>query len=107
MFMHLAYYFMKPEWRSPVSNFQIKGMDDDLYEELKRLASREKRSVSQQAVFLFRDYLAKRLHSQNVKTPAQVLLDLAGSWEDGEDAKAVIARTKKARKNFRKLRRGF
>lgn len=95
------------EWRPPVSNFQIKGMDDTLYEELKRLASKEKRSVSQQAVFLFRDYLARRQYMRNAKTPAQVLLDLAGSWEGREAAAAVIARIKKARKSSRKLRKGF
>ena len=90
-----------------MSNFQIKGMDDELYEELKRLASKEKRSVSQQAVFLFRDYLAGRQPMRVAKTPAQVLLDLAGSWEDGEDAEAVIARIKKARKKSRRLRKGL
>jgi len=90
-----------------MSNFQIKGMDDKLYEELKRLASKEKRSVSQQAVFLFRDYLARKQYLRNAQTPAQVLLDLAGSWEDREDAEAVIGRIKKARKSSRKLRKGF
>jgi hypothetical protein len=68
-----------------VSNFQIKGMNDELHEELKRLASKEKRSVSQQAVFLFRDYLARKQPMRVAKTPAQVLLELAGSWEDDEE----------------------
>jgi hypothetical protein len=91
----------------PLSNFQIKGMDDQLYEELKRLASKEKRSVSQQAVFLFRDYLARRQPMRAAKTPAQVLLELAGSWQDAEDAKTVIARIKKARRKSRKLQKGL
>ena len=90
-----------------MSNFQIKGMDDELYEELKRLASKEKRSLSQQAVFLFRDYLARRQSMRVAKTPAQVLLDLAGSWQDKGDAKAMIARIKKARKKSRRLRKGL
>ena len=82
-------------------------MDDELYEELKRLAIKEKRSVSQQAVYLFRDYLARRQPMLVTKTPAQVLLELAGSWQDGEDAKALIARIKKARKKSRRLRKGL
>ena len=90
-----------------MSNFQIKGMDDELYDELKRLASKEKRSVSQQAVFLFRDYLTRRQPMRGTKTPAQVLLELAGSWQDGEDAKALIARIKKARKKSGRLRKGL
>ena len=88
-------------------NFEIKGMDDQLYEELKRLASKEKRSVSQQAVFLLRDYLARRGLLRVAKTPAQVLLELAGSWQGDEDAKTVIARIKKARRKSRKLRKGL
>jgi len=41
------------------------------------------------------------------KTPAQVLLELAGSWQGDEDAKTVIARIKKARRKSRKLRKGL
>jgi len=88
-------------------NFEIKGMDDQLYEELKRLASKEKRSVSQQAVFLLRDYLARRHLMRAAKTPAQVLLELTGSWQGDEGARTVIARIKKARKKSRKLRKSL
>jgi hypothetical protein len=41
------------------------------------------------------------------KTPAQVLLDLSGSWEDEQDSAALIAKIKKARKNSKRLQRGF
>jgi hypothetical protein len=35
-----------------VANLQIKGIDDQLYDEIKKLAVAEKRSISQQVLFL-------------------------------------------------------
>jgi len=35
-----------------MANLQIKGIDDEIYTELKKMASEENRSVSQQALFL-------------------------------------------------------
>ena len=90
-----------------MANLQIKGIDDELYEELKRLAAEEKRSVSQQTLFLVREYLAKKQHMRRLRTPAQVLLELSGSWEDDRNPAAIIAQIKKVRKNSRKLKRGF
>jgi hypothetical protein len=43
-----------------MANLQIKGVQDDLYEEIKKVAEAENRSVSQQVLFLIRDYLARR-----------------------------------------------
>jgi len=39
---------------------QVKGVDDDLYTELKEAAESEDRSVSQQVIYLLRSYLARR-----------------------------------------------
>lgn len=43
-----------------MANLQVKGVDDAFYEDLKRLAAAENRSVSQQVVVILRDYLARR-----------------------------------------------
>lgn len=90
-----------------MANLQIKGIDSELYEELKKLAAEENRSVSQQTLFLIKDYLAKRQHVRQLKTPAQILLDLSGSWKDDQDAETIIARVKRVRKNSKKLKEGF
>lgn len=90
-----------------MANLQIKGMDDELYRELKRMAAEENRSVSQQALFLVKEYLARKRHMRALKTPAQILLDLAGSWEDSRDSAKIIAQIRKARRNSRKLKEGF
>ena len=43
-----------------MANLQIKGIDDELYNEIKKLAAAEKRSVSQQILFLARKDKAHR-----------------------------------------------
>jgi len=90
-----------------MANLQIKNMDEDLYEEIKRTASAENRSVSQQVLTLIRDYLAKRSQVSKLKTPAQVLLELSGTWEDERSAEEIVQGIKKSRKNSKKLSGGF
>ena len=90
-----------------MANLQIKGVDDAIYEELKKLAAAENRSISQETLFLIKDYLAKKQRVSALKTPAQVLLELAGSWEGKESAEGIIARIKKARRSSSRLKEGF
>ena len=90
-----------------MANLQIKNIRDDLYEEIKKLAAAENRSVSQQVLFLVKEYLAKRKHLTATKSPAQVLLDLSGSWEDDKNAEQIVKEIKSARKSSRKLEKGF
>jgi hypothetical protein len=52
-----------------MANLQIKNVEDDLYQEIKKLASAENRSVSQQVLFLVKEYLAKRKHLTATKSP--------------------------------------
>ena len=90
-----------------MANLQIKNVADDLYEEIKKLASAENRSVSQQVLFLVKEYLAKRKHLTAAKSPAQVLLELSGSWEEDKNAEQIVKEIKSARKSSRKLEKGF
>ena len=90
-----------------MANLQIKGIEDNLYAEIKKLAADEDRSVSRQVLFLVKDYLTKRHLLRTLKTPAQVLLELSGSWEDDRDAQEIITKIKNVRKNSKKLRGGF
>jgi hypothetical protein len=71
------------------------------------MAAEENRSVSQQALFLVKEYLARKRHLRTLKTPAQILLDLSGSWEDNRDPAKIITQIKKARRNSKKLEEGF
>ena len=90
-----------------MANLQIKGVDDALYEELKRLAAAENRSVSQQTLLLIKDYLAKKQRVAALKGLAEALLELAGSWEEEGSAEELIAKTKKARRSSARLREGL
>jgi len=90
-----------------MANLQIKGIEDELYKELKKMAAEENRSVSQQALFLVKEYLARKRHMRTLKTPAQILLDLSGSWEDNRDSVKIVAQIRKARGNSKKLVKGF
>lgn len=80
-----------------MANLQIKGMDDDLYSQIKALAESENRSISQQILFLLKRCLAKGNQFLVTKTPAQGLLDLSGSWEDSRPPEQIIDELKKAR----------
>jgi hypothetical protein len=90
-----------------MANLQIKGINDKLYDTIKKLAASENRSVSQEILFLVKEYVAKRKQTIAIKTPAQVLLDLSGSWIDNRPADTIIVEIKAARKNSRKLKKGF
>jgi len=90
-----------------MANLQIKSIDDDLYAQLKALAASENRSVSQQVLFLLKGYLAKKQQLQNTKTPAQVLLELSGSWDDAKTPEQIVRMLENARKNSQKLAEGF
>jgi hypothetical protein len=90
-----------------MANLQIKGIDDTLYDTIKKLAASENRSVSQEMLFLVKEHLAKRKQIVTVRTPAEVLLDLSGSWTDERSADTIIAEIKAARKSSRKLSKGL
>ena len=84
-----------------MANLKIEGIDDKLYNELKRIAAGENRSVSQQTLFLVRDYIAKRQRARGTKSPGQVLLGLSGSWKDNRKPEEILSEIKKARKNLK------
>jgi hypothetical protein len=90
-----------------MANLQIKGIEEDLYSEIKKMAAAENRSVSQQILFLVKMYMAKRVRCDSTKSPAEVLIDLHGSWQDEREADKIIGQLKKARKNSTNLSKGF
>ncbi len=90
-----------------MSNLQIKGIDESLYTQIKELAVSEHRSISQQVLFLVKDYLAKGKLLRATNTPAQVLLQLSGSWEDERAPDEIVAEIRRARKNSKTLMKGW
>jgi hypothetical protein len=90
-----------------MANLQIKGIKDELYAMIKNLAASQNRSVSQQVLFLIKEHISKKKHLDSIKTPAQVLLQLSGSWEDNREPEDIVKEIKRARKNSKKLKQGF
>ncbi len=90
-----------------MSNLQIKGIDQGLYQELKQLAADENRSVSQQVMFLIRNSLAQGRRGKQGETAAQTLLSLAGSWEDDRPAEEIIQDVKSMRRSSTRLSQGL
>ena len=90
-----------------MANLQIKGIKDELYAQIKNLAASENRSVSQQVLFLIKEYLSKKKQIDSIKTPALILLELSGSWEDDRKPEDIVKEIKNARKNSIKLKKGF
>ena len=86
---------------------QIKGIPGEFYEQIKEMAGAENRSVSQQVLYLIKEHMAKGKAAKTIKTPAQVLLELAGSWSDTKDAEQIVLELKKGRSNSKKLSAGF
>jgi plasmid stability protein len=93
--------------RTVMANLQVKGIDDDFYEDLKRLAAAENRSVSQQVLHILREFMTKKVAFRRTKTSAEILLDLAGSWEDERSVEVLAAELRAARKSSSRLRDGL
>ena len=90
-----------------MANLQIKGIDENLYEQIKKAAVIENRSLSQHVLYLIKSHIATMHQGEHIKTPAQALLDLAGSWEDDRTPDEIIAQIKEHRKNSEKLQKGM
>lgn len=90
-----------------MANLQIKGIDDNLYSQIKELAAAENRSVSQQIVFLAKEYLTKKKNLQSARSPAKTLLELSGSWDDKRTAEEIVKEIKGARKSTKRLKEGL
>ena len=90
-----------------MANLQIKGIKDEFYAQIKALADSENRSISQQVLFLIKEYIAKEKSIKKTNTPAQALLELAGSWGDTKKAEEIVSELKRNRKNANKLSEGF
>ena len=80
-----------------MANLQVKDIDDKLYETLRRLASNDRRSISQEVVYILQKYLSKPASFD--MNPTDEFLKLSGSWEDERTAEEIIGDIYANRKN--------
>lgn len=90
-----------------MANLQVKGIDDSLYEQMKRLAAAENRSVSQELIFMVKSHLARQKGLRSTPTPAEALLQLSGSWVDSRTAEEIIRANRESRVNSTRLDKGL
>ncbi len=81
-----------------MADLLVKDIEDDFYEQLKRLAAAENRSLSQQVLFILREHLARRKHQRGIIAPGEALLELAGSWIDDRDADEIVSDLRASRR---------
>jgi hypothetical protein len=82
-----------------MANLQIKGIDEGFYQQVKQLARSQNRTVSQQVLHCLQLHTNQPTLTQRVKTPAQVLLELSGGWQDNRNADEIIADLRQSRNN--------
>lgn len=80
-----------------MANLQVKDIDTRLYESIRELATNDKRSISQEVVYILQKYLSKPLEFNN--NPTDEFLNLAGSWKDERSAEEIIEDIKSSRQN--------
>jgi hypothetical protein len=82
-----------------MTTLQLEGIDSNFYDQIRQIAESENRSVSQQIVHVVKEYLAKEKQIRKTRSPADVLLELAGSWQDSRDADEIISEIRSSRSN--------
>ncbi|MCK5157405.1 MAG: antitoxin [Spirochaetales bacterium] len=71
-----------------MANLQVRDIDEKLYSSLRNLATNEKRSISQEVIYILQKYLSlPKLFNVN---PTDEFLLLSGSWDDDRNAEEII-----------------
>ena len=84
-----------------MANLQVRDMDDNLYNALRELASRKRRSISQEVVHILEAYLSQpRRFNRN---PTVEFLSLCGSWDDDRSALEIARSVRADRKKSRRF----
>ena len=83
-------------------NLQVKDIDKNLYTELKNVARRENRSVTQEVIHILSRYVANpQIFDQN---PTREFLALSGAFEDTRSSDEIVAEIRKSRKNSERFK---
>ena len=80
-----------------MANLQVKDIDEKLYDALRRLASNDRRSISQEVVYILQKYLSKPYSFE--RNPTDEFLKLSGSWEDDRSADEIVSDIYSNRRN--------
>ncbi len=80
-----------------MANLQVRDIDEKLYSSLRNLATNEKRSISQEVIYILQKYLSTPKSFD--LNPTDDFLQLSGSWDDERNAEEIIKDIEDNRKN--------
>ena len=84
-----------------MANLQVRDIEDKLYDSLRRLAKRQRRSISQEVIHILEKYLSSPHRFD--KNPTEEFLKLAGSWDDDRSAEQIVHDIRKSRTSRRRF----
>lgn len=74
---------------------QVRDIDDRIYEQLRRISSKNKRSISQEVIHIIETYLSEPEKIR--KNSTEEFLNLSGNWGDEREAEEIISEMRKNR----------
>jgi len=80
-----------------MATLQVKGIDDGLYEDLRRRSARNHRSISQEVVTLVEASLTRPCDEVGGNA-TDAFLELAGRWDDERTAEEIADSIRTARR---------
>jgi|WetSurMetagenome_2_1015567.scaffolds.fasta_scaffold144378_3 hypothetical protein len=80
-----------------MATLQVREIDDGLYDILKSVAQKERRSLSQEVVSILESYVRNPL--SRISDTTEEFIALCGSWKDSRSAEDIIKDIKSHRKN--------
>ena len=80
---------------------QVRDIDDRIYENLKRISGENRRSISQEVIYIIETYLSEPHVIR--KNSTKEFLNLSGSWGDDREAEEIISEIKKNRTTNRRF----
>ena len=78
-----------------MANLQVRDMDDQIYEALKKRAKQQHRSLSQEVLYIIEEYLSRPNIDSTKQTES--FLQLVGAWQGPESAQEILTSIRKGR----------
>ena len=80
-----------------MATLQVKGIDNQIYETLRRRAEMDNRSISQEVISIIKEYLSRPIKQTEKAT--QEFLKLSGEWQSDQPTEKLIAEIRSQRKS--------
>jgi plasmid stability protein len=88
-----------------MATLQVRDINDELYSNLKVLAEKEHRSISQEVIKIIESYIQSP--EKKLKDITQDFLTLSGSWQDNRNSEEIIKDIRHSRKNSNRLGKNY